>query len=183
MRIKKKNYIILSAYHLMDERLSLQDKGLLTVLLSGICCENEILDINKLYSLTNENDKFKQIIECAYHLIECGYIVETEDGYYAVKETPKIFDEKKKYKETTSQKHDSEEFFNQLSRYTPQYKEWRRNIMERDNFTCQICKKRGGELNVHHIKPWSKFPELRFNEDNGITLCKDCHLAIHRKKG
>jgi hypothetical protein len=72
-----------------------------------------------------------------------------------------------------------------------QYKEWRDFIFQRDNWTCQMCKKRGnGRLEVHHnkisfaklLKKYNiqtiddahKCPEL-FDKNNGITLCKDCH--------
>jgi hypothetical protein len=58
---------------------------------------------------------------------------------------------------------------------TTETKEWVRAIMERDNFTCQDCKVRGGRLEVHHIKPWVLFPELRLDKSNGVTLCRDCH--------
>lgn len=54
-------------------------------------------------------------------------------------------------------------------------REWVRNIFERDNYTCQECEQIGGELNADHIKPWSLFPELRFDLENGRTLCVACH--------
>lgn len=57
-----------------------------------------------------------------------------------------------------------------------EYQRWRKDIMRRDSFTCQICgDNSGGNLEVHHIKPRILFPELSLKRDNGITLCKDCH--------
>lgn len=50
---------------------------------------------------------------------------------------------------------------------------------ERDNYTCQICKNRGGFLNAHHIKTYKNYPEERLNLDNLITLCYKCHLDLH----
>ena len=55
------------------------------------------------------------------------------------------------------------------------YKEWRREVFERDNFTCQWCKQVGGKLQADHIKPFSLYPELRTILMNGQTLCKPCH--------
>lgn len=54
-------------------------------------------------------------------------------------------------------------------------KVWRKTVMELDDYTCAFCKIRGGNLEVHHIKRFSEYPELRFDITNGITLCKDCH--------
>lgn len=55
------------------------------------------------------------------------------------------------------------------------YKEWRMAVFTRDDFTCQVCRKVGGYLEAHHIKSWVGYPKLRFNTNNGITLCKNCH--------
>jgi len=55
-------------------------------------------------------------------------------------------------------------------------KQWRRAVFERDNYICQICFKRGGRLVADHIKPFSLFPELRFELSNGRTICRDCDI-------
>ena len=60
------------------------------------------------------------------------------------------------------------------------YKIWRELIFIRDNWICKECGQRGLRLEAHHIKSWRDYPELRFDVNNGITLCKDCHLDIHR---
>lgn len=58
---------------------------------------------------------------------------------------------------------------------TWQYREWRMAVFRRDDFTCQSCGERGGTLNADHIRPWSKFPDLRYELNNGRTLCVNCH--------
>ena len=70
-------------------------------------------------------------------------------------------------------------------RYTFNYgsqRIWSKQIMERDNYTCQICNK-GGNLNAHHLNGWNAFPEQRFDLDNGVTLCADCHKEFHSEYG
>ena len=56
----------------------------------------------------------------------------------------------------------------------------RNKIYERDKYKCQHCGN-GGKLNVHHIKSWAEYPSKRYDIDNGITLCRDCHAKLHPK--
>lgn len=62
-------------------------------------------------------------------------------------------------------------------KFRPRYEMtlWTKAIFERDNYTCQICGEKGGRLNADHIKPYALFPELRWDIDNGRTLCESCH--------
>jgi len=70
------------------------------------------------------------------------------------------------------------------------YIDWRKTIFERDNYTCQLCNKRGGELNVDHylimfseivnkyqIKSLDEAKQCKdlWDLNNGRTLCKECH--------
>ncbi len=69
--------------------------------------------------------------------------------------------------------------------YDKNYKEWRIKVFLRDNWICQTCGDRSKSgipiyLEAHHIKSYAKFPELRLDVSNGITLCKDCHKLAHK---
>lgn len=52
---------------------------------------------------------------------------------------------------------------------------WRSFVFERDNYTCQSCNQSGCYIEAHHIKSWIKYPKLRLEISNGLTLCKKCH--------
>lgn len=66
---------------------------------------------------------------------------------------------------------------NDTLRHRREYKDWRTSVYERDNYTCQCCGKRGGKLNAHHINQFADYPEIRYDVNNGITLCTECHDA------
>nr|DAW05824.1 MAG TPA: NinG recombination protein [Caudoviricetes sp.] len=70
------------------------------------------------------------------------------------------------------------------SRNIDGYSEWRRQVYERDKYTCQCCgDNKGGNLVAHHILNYSEHEELRTNVGNGITLCETCHKEFHNTYG
>lgn len=71
---------------------------------------------------------------------------------------------------------------NHILRNNAEYNQWRTAVFTRDKYTCQKCKDdKGGNLEAHHIKDWSNYPELRYDVDNGTTLCRTCHGEAHDK--
>lgn len=64
-------------------------------------------------------------------------------------------------------------------RITEDYRIWRTSVYERDKYKCNVCKQVGGKLNAHHLYSYANYPDLRFDLDNGITLCVICHKAFH----
>ena len=82
-----------------------------------------------------------------------------------------------------------------------EYKDWRKKVFHRDNYTCRDCEQKGGRLMAHHKKEFSLLLQEFLNEynqfspiedketlirlaitykpfwdtDNGKTLCKKCH--------
>ena len=56
------------------------------------------------------------------------------------------------------------------------YREWMKAVKNRDNWTCRIADNNcNGRLEAHHILRWSKHPELRYEVNNGISLCHFHH--------
>ena len=56
------------------------------------------------------------------------------------------------------------------------YKGWMKSVKDRDKWTCRIADdKCNGGMEAHHILRWSTFPELRYEVNNGITLCHFHH--------
>ncbi len=67
---------------------------------------------------------------------------------------------------------------NHLLRTSNDNYKWRKSVLLRDSHTCQCC----GSTNkicAHHIFNWKSYPDLRFEVDNGIVLCEQCHREFH----
>ena len=73
---------------------------------------------------------------------------------------------------------------------------WNDLVFRRDNFTCNVCGKRGTYLEAHHIislEIIKKQYNIKTIEDaekcsiihdisNGVTFCKQCHKEHHKKQ-
>lgn len=69
---------------------------------------------------------------------------------------------------------------NHRIRCSSKYSDWRNAVFKRDNYTCTFCGARSEKgnrvrLEADHIKQFAFYPDLRFDIDNGRTLCKPCH--------
>lgn len=61
------------------------------------------------------------------------------------------------------------------------YHDVRYFVLARDNYTCQVCKKKNKIFNTHHIVYVSHGGTNR--ADNLITLCTDCHTYENHQPG
>ena len=58
--------------------------------------------------------------------------------------------------------------------------EWSNAVRNRDGYTCVFCGTTQ-RIEAHHIKPQCSHPDLKFNIDNGISLCRLHHTMAHGK--
>ncbi len=79
---------------------------------------------------------------------------------------------------------------NKQIRHSFKYRQWRSDVYQRDDYTCQMCFVRGVEIHADHIKQFAlifqenkitSLPEALdceefWNINNGRTLCKPCHM-------
>ena len=61
------------------------------------------------------------------------------------------------------------------------YHDVRYFVFARDSYTCQVCKKKGGILQTHHLIYRSHGGSDR--ADNLITVCTECHTHENHQKG
>ncbi len=63
------------------------------------------------------------------------------------------------------------------------YIQWREAVFKRDNWTCQECGNSGLYIEPHHKQSWAGYPQLRYDINNGVTLCLKCHKKTDNYKG
>ncbi len=64
--------------------------------------------------------------------------------------------------------------------YDYRYRDWMKQVKNRDGWKCRISNKNcEGKLEAHHILSWRDLPELRYEINNGISLC---HVHHPRKR-
>ncbi len=63
------------------------------------------------------------------------------------------------------------------------YKEWRAQVYKRDKYKCRInnddC---NGRIIAHHILSWRDYLELRYDVNNGVTLCEHHHPKTRKRE-
>jgi 5-methylcytosine-specific restriction endonuclease McrA len=65
-----------------------------------------------------------------------------------------------------------------------QYRKFKAAVRKRDGYKCTECgsgRNRKNPLHVHHIARKCQHLDKIFDVDNGILLCRDHHIAEHRR--
>ena len=56
---------------------------------------------------------------------------------------------------------------------------WSREVRMQYDYHCVYCNA-SRHLSAHHIFPKSKYRGLKYNLNNGILMCKNCHTELHQ---
>lgn len=67
---------------------------------------------------------------------------------------------------------------NEIDRKSPNYTHWKNNVLNKGGNKC-ICCGETAKPEAHHIYSFNKYPDLRFDINNGIVLCHWCHNKYH----
>lgn len=65
---------------------------------------------------------------------------------------------------------------------SPHWQKRRLQILQRDNFTCQICGSTEKTLHVHHLCYKKDAKIWDYQDKTLITLCEDCHRMEHEMR-
>ena len=61
------------------------------------------------------------------------------------------------------------------------YVAWRKSVKKRDGEKCILCDSTN-RIQVHHIEKWADKPHIRFDINNGVSLCYNCHLTTFKRE-
>lgn len=127
---------------------------------------------------------YNKLVRYKSNCIECNKEIENRLGAKYIKKFCSMFCRNENYKKRdySFMSGINSHFYihgnctnNELQRKSGKYKNWRESVFKRDNYTCVICKVKGGVLNADHILSFAHYPDKRFDIDNGRTLCYECH--------
>ncbi|MFA5754533.1 MAG: HNH endonuclease [Patescibacteria group bacterium] len=143
----------------------------------------KIREIDNKYYTKNPSTKIKAVIKY-YHKNRDKKLLYSKQYYF------KNFDREQKrhisYYQTYKQKrrimYQASKLPSQLYRFTSEYEKWRQLVYSKANLECEQCGTKG-MMCAHHIKSASKYPELRYDPNNGACLCVSCHKKLHRGYG
>ena len=65
-----------------------------------------------------------------------------------------------------------------------EYRDWRTKVFQKYKYTCCCCGAKNGNgenviLNAHHIENWKDNESKRYDVENGVALCEECHYKFH----
>lgn len=62
------------------------------------------------------------------------------------------------------------------------YKKWSKAVLKKSGYRCCICNK-NYKLRAHHLDGWKWAIDKRFDVNNGVCCCIDCHNRFHKIYG
>lgn len=128
--------------------------------------------------VTCECDECNKILNMPY---ESYYRYNRNGKIYCISCARKIFNTGKNSPLWNSNKTEEERI---NKRKYPEYNNFIKKVLIRDNYTCQCCGKYSEhDLIAHHLDGYDWCIERRTDETNGITLCEKCHKNFHSLYG
>lgn len=126
------------------------------------------------YEIEDEDEQYKEV--CNFDLMGVDYIAKYDDKGAFIDGIHVMM--KKELVEAFLRIHKT--FFNKAIWTIVRghsHTMWAKAVKERDR-RCAICGSTEN-LEAHHIKPFKDNEALRYDVNNGQTLCKSCHRGLH----
>lgn len=142
--------------------------------LTGLKLESGCTVLEEIPQTTKNNDR-RYRVECG-----CGNIFESSSGRIKSKN---LRYSTNRCKECANQKLSIDNLkLGRVDRRDGKWKRIARIAYKRDEYQCKLCQN-SDEITAHHLDGWNWFMEGRYDLDNLITLCYDCHTNFHKAYG
>lgn len=69
-----------------------------------------------------------------------------------------------------------------VGRRYPEYRQYIKDVLRRDQYTCQICGSTD-DIEVHHMYSYKHHQKYRIDTEFGLSMCKCCHADFHSWNG